>query len=612
MLKPHEMSSVIIAGPQKAQEAVVKELHQMKILHIIEHSKSEAADIGKPFQSAAKLSETLVKIRAMIAALNVQKNGSSYPIKKSLEIETTALKLSKELSEVQEDLRKTEEETAKNGNALQELSLLESINIPLETLTTYKSLSYLAGFIGQKKNSHSLKQEISKISNKFMLFSSNSSKKEFVLLFIDIKNKEKAAEILQRYDFSQANLLNIQGMSGTAGSNIKKINEENLMLQSKKESIGKKLDSLKSQYGVFLLAAEEFLSEQLEKAEAPLKFASTQSSFLIRGWVPTGEIESMKIKIAKAAKNKILIQSEAAKKHDKVPVKMKNIKVAKPFEFFMDLYSIPAYSEIDPTFFLFLTFPIFFGLMLGDVGYGALSLCLFLFMKKKMPKAGSFFNVLILSSFVTILFGFFFGEFFGYEFGHPIISREHEMFKLMYLAIGIGIVHANLGLVLGFINIYKNHGLKMAIYEKGSWMLLQVGIALIALEYFNVISLHPAVGITFLAAAIIMLYKGEGIKGIIELPSILTNIMSYSRLMAIGLSSVILAVITNDMSKEFFHKGGFFILAGVLILVVGHAINIMLGLIGSFLHSLRLHYVEFFSKFFHGGAKKYQPFGYKD
>ena len=82
--------------------------------------------------------------------------------------------------------------------------------------------------------------------------------------------------------------------------------------------------------------------------------------------------------------------------------------------------------------------------------------------------------------------------------------------------------------------------------------------------------------------------------------------------MAIGLSSVILAVITNDMSKEFFHKGGFFILAGVLILVVGHAINIMLGLIGSFLHSLRLHYVEFFSKFFHGGAKKYQPFGYKD
>ena len=93
---------------------------------------------------------------------------------------------------------------------------------------------------------------------------------------------------------------------------------------------------------------------------------------------------------------------------------------------------------------------------------------------------------------------------------------------------------------------------------------------------------------------------------------IFTNILSYARLMAIGLSSVVLAVIINDSAKEFFHQGGVFVLIGILILVVGHIINIMLGLLGSFLHSLRLHYVEFFSKFFHGGAKKYQPFGFKE
>ncbi|MEK6942732.1 MAG: V-type ATP synthase subunit I [Nanoarchaeota archaeon] len=606
------MSSVIIAGSQKVQEAVVKELHQMKILHIIEHSKSDIADIGKPFDSAAKLSENLVKIRSIIAALNVQKNESTYSIKKSSEIESTTAKISKELSEIQEELRTTEEAIAKNSNVLQEISQLEGINIPLEALTTYKSLAYFAGFINQKKNPKSLKHEISKISQKFMLFSSNSSKKEFILLFIDIKSKEKAAEILQRLGFSQANIANLQGMKGTPTSNIKRINDENSRLQAMKGSTSKKLDSLRLQYEVFLLAAEGFLSEQLEKAEAPLKFASTQSSFLIRGWVPTQELESMKSRVSKASKNKISIHSESAKKHDKVPVKMKNLKIAKPFEFFIDLYSIPSYREIDPTFFIFLTFPIFFGLMLGDVGYGVITLLLFLFLKKKMPKAGSFFNIFILSSFVTILFGFFFGEAFGYEFLHPVISREHEMFKLMYLSIGIGIVHANLGLVLGFINVYRDHGLKMAFYEKGSWILLQAGIALIVLEYLKIISIHPLVGISFLAVSIIMLYKGEGIKGIIELPSIFTNILSYSRLMAIGLSSVTLAVITNDMSKEFFHKGGFFILAGVLILVIGHAINILLGIIGGFLHSLRLHYVEFFSKFFHGGAKRYQPFGSKD
>ena len=151
-----------------------------------------------------------------------------------------------------------------------------------------------------------------------------------------------------------------------------------------------------------------------------------------------------------------------------------------------------------------------------------------------------------------------------------------------------------------------------AIYEKASWFILQIGIALLALSYFGKILISPLIGAGFLGLSILMLFKGEGIKGIIELPSILTNIMSYVRLMAIGLSSVELAIVINESSKEFFHKGGFFVLIGVLILVIGHAINIMLGLLGSFLHSLRLHYVEFFSKFFHGGAKKYQPFGAKE
>jgi len=181
----------------------------------------------------------------------------------------------------------------------------------------------------------------------------------------------------------------------------------------------------------------------------------------------------------------------------------------------------------------------------------------------------------------------------------------------MYTAIAIGLIHVNWGLIAGFVNINKEHGLKHAIFEKGSWFVLEAGAAMLALSYFNIIKLTPLIGWLFLAGSLIMLYKGEGVKGIIELPTIFTNTLSYLRLMAIGLSSVSIAVVVNKTAEGFFHEGGLLILAGILILLTGHVLNIILGLFGSFLHSLRLHYVEFFSKFFQGGAEKYRPFGAK-
>src|SRR3989338_7160324 len=234
-----------------------------------------------------------------------------------------------------------------------------------------------------------------------------------------------------------------------------------------------------------------------------------------------------------------------------------------------------------------------------------------------MPKRAALFNVLMLSSAASIFFGFIYGEFFGLEeigrFHIPnLISRSHGIFELMYIAIAIGVIHVNWGLAAGFVNVLKAHGIKHAIFEKASWFVLEIGVALLALPYTGVIAIPPLIGWIFFAASAAMLYKGEGVRALIEIPTILTNSLSYLRLMAIGLSSVPIAVVVNEMAEGFFHEGGLLIFAGILILLIGHVLNIILGLFGSFLHSLRLHYVEFFSKFFEGGAEKYKPFGAKE
>lgn len=363
-----------------------------------------------------------------------------------------------------------------------------------------------------------------------------------------------------------------------------------------------------------LLLDFEFSLKQLsEKAEAPMRFAASQNAAIINGWVPTRKLDDLKSKLAKSTEGKF--HFESFETDDEAPVELNNPSVIGPFEFFLNLYSLPKHNELDPTILVFLTFPLFFGFMLGDIGYGLVSLLAFFGLRYALRKQESelklLSNILIVASLATIFFGFVFGEFFGAEiFEHPILNRAHDINLMILVSVIVGAIHVNLGLLVGFYNELSKHGLMKAVFAKFSWIIFEAGVALVAADMIlKVLPGASPIGGVMILAALAMLYKAEGALGIIEIPAIFSNMLSYARLFAVGIASVLLAVVINDMAGALMKQGGFFMVAGIGVLIVGHLINLLLGIIGPFLQSMRLHYVEFFPKFYEGGGERYNPFG---
>jgi len=192
---------------------------------------------------------------------------------------------------------------------------------------------------------------------------------------------------------------------------------------------------------------------------------------------------------------------------------------------------------------------------------------------------------------------------------------------MLILCICIGIAHLMLGFVAGFRNAWVQHGPKHAILEKGGWCLILGGFAIFAFSFvprmiagegMQFTDAQSLVGLALLAAGVAMAVSMEGINALLEIPSMSGNILSYTRIYAIGLSSIGIAMAFNEyMAVPALEAGGLSIALGGLVLFAGHTLNLGLGLIGPLIQTLRLHYVEFFSKFYRGGGMQFNPLKYK-
>ncbi len=605
-MKPADMTKVSITGPRSQLQGVIEVLYDMRLLDIDRYEGE--LETGSPFEQAEELSEMLVDVRSLLSKLPEIEGERSEEFYIN-ELEDQVEDLKRHVEAVEDQISEAESRLKEIENQRKFFMKLEGSGVDYQDL---KGTETLDVFVGEL-DAESFRQEMG--SDRYEIFEGRSAS----ALFYHREIAEEVENTLGEIDARERNIVDTD-LEGPPSEIVERLEGEKEEIQERLEGLREERHKLADEWRGRLEAAEEFLTEKVEKAEAPINFATTDRTFIAEGWIPEEEFNRLGERLVAATNNRVHLQTEQG---GDPPVKYENNRLVKPFESLTDLVATPKYNEIDPSFMIFLTFPLVFGFMIGDAGYGLTSLIFFYAAAKMFPGAKDIFNSLMYASVATIIFGLAFGDAFGFViFGHhselaaatgihffekiPILfHRAEHLGDVFTIAAAFGLFHVNVGYLLGAYNEFVRHGAKEAFLEKGSWLVLELGAAL---WYF----FGATAGAPVIVLSILLLYLGEGVEGVVEIPSLLSNVLSYLRIFGVAVAAVSLAAVVNAMAEPLFAMGGAIGMAlGVSVLMIGHIFNTFIKIMEGFLQGIRLHYVELMTKFFEGGGRKYVPFGSK-
>ena len=653
MFQPKPMTHLLIAAGKEQMASVVTELYRHRVFHItdfVDQGKEgyEGVKLGTPLEEANEASVNLLKIRSIENVFQTSpKTQFDVPVRPADEIRGA---INKELPSIEAEVSQL---TAKRTNAetkireceqrITELKPFELVPVDLDFYHGYESLSVYAGYID-----HDVDFDFP--SEKHYV---SSKEGNFIVAFVENSHAADAEKLLSDAGYAGVTL---PTESGSVASAVGKYNSTLTAMQAELEETNVKIGEAKAKYADLLAACDEVLSCDVERAEAPLRFATTEEAFVIDGWVPADEVAKIDAGLNQATSGKVYVTvDDEDVNYDEVPVEYKNPGITKPAEVLMDLYARPKYKELDPTIILGIMFPILFGVIVGDVGYGLIYLILTLVLRKTMLRLGDMgkkaVGILFGVSGTTILFGLLYSEFFGLSFPwEPILFMRHlpiggshipQVMEMLVVSVALGIIYICVGRVFGMINHARMdpkgpHRTK-AILASFGWLIMFIGMLLLLISVIDLNSfftlafplpyLSGIAGTIGLIGGIVLMVAGivfvamENPLDLMEIPTnLLSHMLSFCRIAAVGLSSVAIAMVVNYLATTFFIApaladisvmGVLLIIVGVIVLIIGHALNVALGVIGGALHPVRLHYVEFFTKFYNGGGIIYKPFGLK-
>ena len=637
MLRPSRMKKIQILALEELRYQIIKRLQALGTIHLTDYSEKLEDPNWKNLLKPHPPSTNIRKIAAVNIAINrfldlferydpEQKEGfikgifAPMPPKK---IETREIygkelintvddiieKIEQETKKPVKELEKIEEEIAESERVKGLLDLILNVEIDLKDVGESDFLSTFLGSI-PKEEIDTIRERLEELTKgNFYLGTRETSENKLVTLLVCLK--EQALLVLANLRRIHWEKIEIVGQQGTPHEARDSINKRILALveeKTKKETV---VVGIAKRWRNELEKYRELLVMERQREESQNKFAQMEHVVAIQGWVPENSAAQAAQEIEKVSDGACVVEISDPEKKDDVPVLLKNPKFIRSFELLTRLYGMPTYNGVDPTLFLVPGFLLFFSIMLTDAMYGVIALVLGLL----LVRGGGRYNLFIKDAGVilssagaaTIIIGALAGGWFG-DFGLKVpVLKAMQIFDPMVqvttfllIALIIGLTHVNVGVVINVWNRLKRRDVWKALTGNLWFLFAQPGIFFFLVGY-------TSVGLLFIVISFILLLLGHKAMAMFQVTGFMGDVLSYARLMALGLCTTGIAMTVNVLSDMLYAGSSIGTFFAIVVFIVGHLFNFVINAMGSFVHGLRLHYVELFTKFFESGGAEFKP-----
>ena len=634
-----KMKQMTLLAEQENKDSLLKAVQELQKLEMVELSTLEESEFLDYYstdtapQKRVEYEEKLKEIQATLNFLNqhISQPGMIAKLKKGRE-EYTLEELERhvchsdldhtivELGKIEKRLVELDQKKKNLGEKEEFLRKWQNMTFNPNDLKNFQLMSGTVGSISSG-NVENFEKEVEAIENSYLEKIFHYKDEASYLVLVPKKLNSLMEEVFERFQLSKLSYPYKQ----TPLDELKVVLKEVSDLRKEEAKLKDTIKAFKEKV-IDLQLGEEYYYNLVEREIGKTLLLNGSDLFILNGWLEEERIPELNSLLDEhVGKDGYVVLADEIKfkNYAKVPVVLKNSKLVKPFESITEMYSMPKYDDVDPTPFMMPFYFVFFGMMSADLGYGILLWLATLIGSKvfKFDKGmKNFVQLFHYLSYSVIAWGVIYGSFFGYDLPFQLLSITNDVITILILSVVFGFIQLVYGLLL-------NGGLKWRKQQRSSsyidgtaWALILLGIGLLVInmviwnnDLVQMISLVVIIAnvigivlVTMLASDNKAMGFGLGLYNIYGATNYVGDLVSYTRLMALGVSGGSIAVAFNSIVDIFPPVMKFTI--GALLFIVLHSLNIFLTYLSAYIHTIRLQYVEFFGKFYEGGGRSLDPF----